>query len=111
MRGKFLLSGGGTLGVRHRELGPYRLELSQHGIGQGDLAAQVVDQVAHHDVHLPIQDCQEIDIQGARQVRETMPEARFVFLAPPTWEDLVRRLATRGTEGEAEREAREVAHA
>lgn len=48
----------------------------------------------------------EIDIQGARQVRETMPEARFVFLAPPTWEDLVRRLATRGTEGEAEREAR-----
>ncbi len=48
----------------------------------------------------------EIDIQGARQVRRTMPEARFVFLAPPSWEDLVRRLATRGTEGEAERETR-----
>ena len=31
----------------------------------------------------------EIDLQGARQVRETMPEALFVFLAPPTWEALV----------------------
>ena len=30
----------------------------------------------------------EIDLQGARQVRETMPEAYFVFLAPPSWEEL-----------------------
>ena len=30
----------------------------------------------------------EIDLQGARQVRERMPEARFVFLAPPSWEEL-----------------------
>ena len=48
----------------------------------------------------------EIDLQGARQVRETMPEALFVFLAPPTWDELVRRLVGRGTEGEEEREAR-----
>ncbi|MFL6023397.1 MAG: guanylate kinase [Marmoricola sp.] len=48
----------------------------------------------------------EIDLQGARQVRERMPEARFVFLAPPTWEELVRRLVGRGTEDEAERERR-----
>ncbi|RJL31353.1 guanylate kinase [Bailinhaonella thermotolerans] len=40
----------------------------------------------------------EIDLQGARQVREVMPEARFVFLAPPSWEELVRRLVGRGTE-------------
>ena len=40
----------------------------------------------------------EIDLQGARQVRETMPEAQFVFLAPPTWDELVRRLTGRGTE-------------
>ncbi|MFF4407121.1 guanylate kinase [Streptomyces sp. NPDC001262] len=40
----------------------------------------------------------EIDLQGARQVRETMPEARLVFLAPPSWEELVRRLTGRGTE-------------
>lgn len=48
----------------------------------------------------------EIDLQGARQVRETMPEARFVFLAPPSWDELVRRLVGRGTEDEAERERR-----
>lgn len=48
----------------------------------------------------------EIDLQGARQVRATMPEACFVFLAPPSWEELVRRLVGRGTEDEAERERR-----
>ncbi|WP_235502247.1 guanylate kinase [Angustibacter sp. Root456] len=48
----------------------------------------------------------EIDLQGARQVRATMPEARFVFLAPPSWDELVRRLVGRGTETEAERERR-----
>ncbi|HLZ37469.1 MAG TPA: guanylate kinase [Mycobacteriales bacterium] len=40
----------------------------------------------------------EIDLQGARQVREAVPDALFVFLAPPSWEELVRRLAGRGTE-------------
>ncbi|GGU41964.1 guanylate kinase [Streptomyces daghestanicus] len=40
----------------------------------------------------------EIDLQGARQVRASMPEAQLVFLAPPTWEELVRRLTGRGTE-------------
>ncbi|MGO4257498.1 guanylate kinase [Marmoricola sp. RAF53] len=48
----------------------------------------------------------EIDLQGARQVRERMPEARFVFLSPPSWDELVRRLVGRGTETEAERERR-----
>lgn len=48
----------------------------------------------------------EIDLQGARQVRETMPGALFVFLAPPSWEELVRRLVGRGTESEEERERR-----
>jgi guanylate kinase len=48
----------------------------------------------------------EIDLQGARQVRETMPDALFVFLTPPSWEELVRRLVGRGTEDEAERERR-----
>lgn len=40
----------------------------------------------------------EIDLQGARQVRAAMPEARLVFLAPPSWDELVRRLTGRGTE-------------
>ena len=48
----------------------------------------------------------EIDLQGARQVREQMPEALFVFLAPPSWEELVRRLVGRNTETEQERDAR-----
>jgi guanylate kinase len=48
----------------------------------------------------------EIDLQGARQVRQTLPGARFVFLAPPTWDELVRRLVGRGTEGPEERERR-----
>lgn len=48
----------------------------------------------------------EIDLQGARQVRESMPEALFVFLKPPSWEELVRRLVGRGTETEAERTRR-----
>lgn len=45
----------------------------------------------------------EIDLQGARQVRQSMPDARLVFLAPPSWDELVRRLVGRGTEGEEER--------
>ncbi|MCF3146598.1 guanylate kinase [Streptomyces platensis] len=40
----------------------------------------------------------EIDLQGARQVRESMAEAELVFLAPPSWDELVRRLTGRGTE-------------
>ncbi|WP_432214506.1 guanylate kinase, partial [Staphylococcus aureus] len=48
----------------------------------------------------------EIDLQGARQVRASMPEALFVFLKPPSWEELVRRLVGRGTESEAERARR-----
>ena len=40
----------------------------------------------------------EIDLQGARLVKESMPEARLVFLSPPSWEELVRRLTGRGTE-------------
>ncbi|MEB4616251.1 guanylate kinase [Leucobacter sp. M11] len=48
----------------------------------------------------------EIDLQGARQVRKAMPEARLVFLAPPSWDELVRRLVGRGTETEEERERR-----
>ncbi|MFG3052969.1 guanylate kinase [Kitasatospora sp. NPDC048239] len=42
----------------------------------------------------------EIDLQGARQVRESMPEAQLVFLAPPSWDELVRRLTGRGTEAQ-----------
>lgn len=42
----------------------------------------------------------EIELQGARQVRAAMPEARLVMLMPPSWEELVGRLTGRGTERE-----------
>jgi len=45
----------------------------------------------------------EIDLAGARQVRQAMPDATFVFVEPPSWEELVRRLELRGTEDEGER--------
>lgn len=48
----------------------------------------------------------EIDLQGARAVRERMPEALLVFLLPPTWEELVRRLIGRGTESPEEQARR-----
>lgn len=48
----------------------------------------------------------EIDLQGARAVRAVMPEARLVFLLPPSWDELVRRLIGRGTESPAEQQRR-----
>ncbi|MEU0537404.1 guanylate kinase [Amycolatopsis tolypomycina] len=48
----------------------------------------------------------EIELQGARQVRAAMPEARLVMLMPPSWEELVGRLTGRGTETEAAVQAR-----
>jgi guanylate kinase len=40
----------------------------------------------------------EIELQGARQVRAAMPAAQLVFLAPPSFDELARRLTGRGTE-------------
>ncbi|MDO4898677.1 MAG: guanylate kinase [Rothia sp. (in: high G+C Gram-positive bacteria)] len=48
----------------------------------------------------------EIDLQGARQVRNAMPEAQLIFLAPPSWDELVARLVGRGTESPQEQEVR-----
>ena len=48
----------------------------------------------------------EIDIQGARKVKKAMPEAILVFLLPPSWDELVRRLTTRGTESPEEQARR-----
>jgi guanylate kinase len=48
----------------------------------------------------------EIELQGARQVRQRMPEAQFVFLAPPSVSELRDRLSGRGTESAEVIEAR-----
>ena len=48
----------------------------------------------------------EIDVQGVRQVKAAMPTARTIFIAPPSWDELVRRLAGRGTESPEEQAGR-----
>ena len=48
----------------------------------------------------------EIELEGAKQIRQTMPEALLVFLEPPTWADLEARLAGRGTESQTQVQAR-----
>ena len=48
----------------------------------------------------------EIDLQGARQVKEAVPDAQFVFLKPPSWDEMVRRLVGRGTESAEEQQRR-----
>jgi guanylate kinase len=67
-----------------------------YGHRSGTLWAPVLDQLeAGRDVVL------EIDVQGAATVRERMPEAVLIFLAPPSQEELERRLRARHTEDEA----------
>ena len=65
----------------------------RYGTPRGPVEAAIA---AGHSVLL------EIDLQGARAVRRAMPEASLVFLLPPTWDELVRRLIGRGTEDPAE---------
>ena len=48
----------------------------------------------------------EIEVQGARQVRETMPEAVRIFIAPPSEDALRNRLVGRGTDDAEQVEAR-----
>jgi guanylate kinase len=66
------------------------------GNGYGTPRAAVADRLAAGiDVLL------EIEVQGARQVRRAPglgPEAVLIFIAPPSHEELVRRLSARGTE-------------
>lgn len=44
----------------------------------------------------------DLDVQGARQVKQLYPDAVLIFLAPPSMEELERRLRNRNTETEAE---------
>lgn len=42
----------------------------------------------------------EVDVNGAAQIREKMPEAVSIFIMPPSFAELKRRLSGRGTESE-----------
>ncbi len=48
----------------------------------------------------------EIEIAGARQIRRAEPDALLVFISPPSWEELVERLTSRGTDSSERRAAR-----
>ena len=48
----------------------------------------------------------EIEIAGARQIRKADPNALLVFISPPSWEELVERLTSRGTDSPERRAAR-----
>lgn len=48
----------------------------------------------------------EVDLDGARQVKARVPDTHTIFLAPPSWEELERRLLGRGTEGHEEQQRR-----
>jgi guanylate kinase len=48
----------------------------------------------------------EIDVQGARQVRDRLPDAVLIFIEPPSFEDLQRRLAARASDRPDEIERR-----
>ncbi len=73
-----------------------------HGVHRYGTPRRPVEERLSADVPVVL----EIDLQGARQVRETMPDALFVFVAPPSFDALIERLAIRGTEDEAERARR-----
>ena len=66
-----------------------------HGCRYGTLLENVEHETeAGRDVLL------EIDVQGARQVREILPESVLIFIAPPSLEVLEKRLRRRETESE-----------
>jgi len=69
----------------------------RYGTLRSDLSARLA---GGHPVVL------EIEVQGARQIRDAMPEAIQIFIAPPSEEALRARLVGRGTDDVAEVEAR-----
>jgi guanylate kinase len=72
-------------------------ELLEHAEFAGNLYGTPRRPVLEH-VAAGVPTLLEIELEGARQVRRSMPQARFVFLAPPSLDVLVQRLSGRGTE-------------
>lgn len=83
--------------ARRADAGEFLEWAEVHGKRYGTPRTRVLDKMREgYDVLL------EIDVQGARQVREKMPEAVAVFVRTPTLRELERRLRERGTESEEE---------
>lgn len=66
-----------------------------HGKHYGTLKRSVDEHISRGE-----QVILEIDVQGARQVKQSMPDAHFIFIEPPSIEELERRLRGRNTETE-----------
>lgn len=75
---------------------------SVHGLHRYGTPREAVEAQMDAGLHVIL----EIDIQGARQVKKAMKGALSIFVAPPNFDELERRLASRGTETEAERAVR-----
>lgn len=73
-----------------------------HGVNRYGTRRDTVQRALDEGQHVLL----EIDLQGARQVRQALPEATFVFLSPPDWDELVHRLVGRGTESAQEQQRR-----
>lgn len=77
-----------------RKKGEFLEWASVHGNLYGTSAEQLERTRKKHDVIL------EIDCQGARQIREKMEEVTTIFILPPSWPILEKRLKQRGTESD-----------
>ena len=75
---------------------------SVHGLHRYGTPREAVEAQMDAGAHVIL----EIDIQGARQVTRAMKSAISIFVAPPSFDELERRLASRATENEAERTVR-----
>lgn len=73
-----------------------------HGLHRYGTPRTAVQQALHQGKTVVL----ELDLAGSRQVRRSMPEAVHIFLAPPSWDELVGRLAGRGTEDASEQARR-----
>ena len=73
-----------------------------HGLNRYGTPRKPVEEALAAGKHVVL----EIDIQGAKQVKVAMPEAITIFIMPPSWDELVRRLSSRGTEDPEEQTRR-----
>jgi guanylate kinase len=85
----------------HVEAGGFLEHAEVHGNRYGTLREPVEERIARGE-----QVILEIDVQGAFQVKETMPEATLVFVLAPSMEELRRRIESRGSESADEVETR-----
>jgi guanylate kinase len=86
---------------RRVQAGDFVEHAAYSGASYGTLRSEL-DRRLHDGVPIVL----EIEVQGARQVRETMPEALAVFIAPPSLEALRARLVGRGTDAPEQIERR-----